>query len=321
MKINKNIRVTESSVFEQCHLMVSACGYESRSVHASKKFINIIENKLCFCFSERKTHSFKSNYTWFKEHDFKIYMLNETSVSETLSKELLKFIGVDQVNIIVDYSSMNRKLLAEISYYVANQNTFKLLKIKFVYSPSEYVEPSDIEHFITNSGPILPEFSGGISDPSLPSVIFAGIGFEYDRTLGVIEFLESASVKAFVPHGIDKRFDAKVKELNNDLFQFIGEQNTIHYDLTNPLSLYNEMESLCYGTLQWGRPVFVPLGPKPFTLVALWVSLTYCNIPVVWRVSDDQNEEAIDRKAIGNLVEFELDILSSNDRVVNYAPD
>jgi hypothetical protein len=45
--------------------------------------------------------------------------------------------------------------------------------------------------------------------------------------------LESASVKAFVPHGIDERFDAKVKELNNDLFQFIGEQNTIHYDLTS----------------------------------------------------------------------------------------
>ena len=198
---------------------------------------------------------------------------------------------------------MDRVLLANICYILASLNLTSKITIKFVYAASEYVEPSLQGQFISQSGPILPEFSGGISDPSLPSVIFAGVGYEYDRTLGVIEYLESASVKAFVPYGVDERFDKRVTKLNEDIFQFIGNDNTIFYDLNKPALLFEEMETLCYGVLKWGRPVFVPLGPKPFSLVSLWLSLIYDGEPVVWRISDGQNETPYDHKPSGKLIE------------------
>jgi hypothetical protein len=303
--MDNNSVIYATELWDSYDLIIAACGYEERCTNVAKKISDNARKKVCLRFSDRLLHNYEDNLAWFKDKGFEIYSFEEDYNSEFLNNQLLSLElddSPDYIKVAVDYSSMNRKMLAKLIIDLSAQLVSLKIDVHFLYSPSKFSPPEEQEQFITVTGPVLPEFAGKLSDPNLPTVALAGIGYEFERTLGVLEYLEPAKVKVFIPKGCDSRFDDEVKSLNEDLFDYISDEDIIEYNLTDVFGLFKTLESLCYGLLAWSRPVMIPLGPKPFTLISLIVSVIFDYRPVVWRVTDDQNAPPSDRIATGEII-------------------
>jgi len=288
---------------DKIDILITACGYEQRCTEIAKEYNNIALNKLSFQYSSRNLLNYDVNLKWYISNGFTLICFEKDNSYHAIIENVCNKIDSDQViSIMVDYSSMCRNLIANLISILNKASIHRNLDVHFVYTPAEYYEPNDIQTEILISEPVIPLFSGKLMPPNMPTVALLGLGYEAERALGLMEYLEPGAIRTFFPTGADSRFDDKVKELNLDFFEFIGEKELQSYDVNKPFQLFKQLESVCYGVLQWGRPIFIPLGPKPFTICSLIVSCLFDYEPVVWRVSGGQNSLPIDRVRNGDFV-------------------
>jgi hypothetical protein len=160
---------------------------------------------------------------------------------------------------------------------------------------------------------VVETFAGWTTEPSAPPVVILGLGYERDKAVGIVEYIEPGEVWAFKPYGEDSRYDTELKRANQAFWELLPEDHIIEYCVDRPFECFTNLESLIYGTLRLGRPILVPFGPKIFSACCFLIACVYHPKLAVWRVSSGQFEPALDRipngKIIGLGAEFNPSVL------------
>src|SRR3972149_1460005 len=286
------------------HVIVAALGYEERARFISEKIGLQINRKIASAFHTRKVLSYFDNEAWFKNAG---YMINEVPDCEFKTwwvSELHSIIknADTELNLCVDISSFNRFRTAVLIEGILEISKQKVINTDFVYAPAKFSVPSEDPGVMEICGPVTDKFAGWTDYPDYPVNAIVGIGYEPEKAVGVIEFLEPNKVWILVPSGEDKNYDERVREANRDLWDMFSPKQFISYEVSNPYEYFMILEGLVFGSLKNGRPILVPFGPKMFALCCLLVACVHSPYPGVWRVSSGDAEVPCQRMANGKIV-------------------
>jgi hypothetical protein len=206
----------------------------------------------------------------------------------------------------VDISSFSRFRTAAFVAAVLQIRTEARIIVDFVYAGALFSEPIDAGP-MTSAGPVLPAFAGWSSEPDRPCVAVFGLGYELEKAVGVLEYLEPTHVWAFQPVGHDRRYTKAIALANRTFLESLPASRVVFYNIWRPAELVGRLESLIFGALRSARPMLIPFGPKIFTLSCLLVaSLHYPEVPV-WRVSPGDAAPPQDRVPNGKVIGLRVD--------------
>lgn len=201
------------------------------------------------------------------------------------------------INILVDYSSMTKSWYYTImSYFTLKELNFENVNIYFSYTPSIYSDPLEPKH---NS--FIDPIPGRFNIPSLdkPKALIVGLGYENKKAEGIIEYLDPKITFAlYSSPSLDDRFSTTVEENNKNLI-FDLKDNVIKFPFDDLLSIERILTSLYFSLKDDYNVIIAPLGPKPFTFIAMLLSIKYDDIDV-WRVSSGSDFNKYDREPIEN---------------------
>ncbi len=281
---------------------ITAIGFEHRARFAADK-IGIRGKRNYACgFRERQVIAYKENRDWFGKEGFR--------VEECDDSEFVKWsdVAFDQIcsggaggaRVCVDISSFSRIRIAALIDSARRHAIGRRVEMDIVYSGAEFGPPPEISVPNVWMGPIAPEFAGWASDPDEPAALVLGIGYEQDKAVGVVEYIEPAAVWIFEPSGHDPRYTDAIRSANEGLWKILAMGERLEYAVYRPFDCFARLESLTNGLRGRMRPVLVPFGPKIFAVCCLLVSHVH-PFASVWRVSSGQFERAVDRVASGRM--------------------
>jgi hypothetical protein len=299
MIINK-LTVEAFSEFEgQYDLAIAALGYETRARFVSETISLPASTRLAVGFRDRHVLAYEKNKQFFRDNGFIIFEEDVSGLRRQISTALERMDNKGRAHVIADISSFTREriavILAEIMRLPAQRMT-----VDFVYSPAAYSDPPLVLGPIQNLGPATPEFAGWSPDVDKPVLAVVGLGYEQDRAVGAIEYLEPGEVWAFYPLAKDQRYSRSLEEANKLLWRELPLARRVHYSVDRPYDLFVRLESLIFGSLAEFRPILVPFGPKIFALVCLLLGCQYSGVGV-WRVSSGTFEAPLDRIPSGEI--------------------
>jgi hypothetical protein len=265
-------------------------------------------------FLERQVLSFHDNEAWFKANEFEIepYVpaLLYKLISEAVRSAAVESDDASPVHVAIDISSMSRPMAAQIVFALSHVSDVPI-DATFVYSPAKYSPRPARYPPVTRTGPVIPEYAGWSVYPERPPSAIFGLGYEYGRALGALEYLDPMAVWAFVPRGGDKQYEHSVERANKGFYEIVNAAFIHRYRMNDPFDCFRKLESLAYGLLKSSRPVLVPFGPKIFALNCLLAAELWRPHITVWRVSAEQDDEPVDRVAVGRLVKSYVSFANS----------
>lgn len=284
-------------------LVFAAAGYEQRSRFVCEALSPNGRYCCCYGFARDQVLSFQQNCDWFRNAGFNLELLADQELPQAILNALAAAGNENKpLRILVDISSQTRIRIAMLLDAILKHAESVTCEVDFAYALASYVQPSTEESVIATAGPVLDRFAGWSSQPEFPVAAIVGAGYEPDKVLGVLEYIEPAQVWVWIPEGPDARFLAAIDTANEGLWENTPPQNRITYSVVQPYETFVKLESMCFGLLAHSRPVLVPFGPKIFALVAMLVACHWPDDISVWRVSGEQSEPPIDYKASGEIV-------------------
>lgn len=202
----------------------------------------------------------------------------------------------------IDISLIDRKTLADIFSTIAQMATDHEYEIKIIYALAKYTEPSGQVHPNNTVKPVSHFFSGWSNTPGLPVLSIVGLGYEKDKALGAIEFLESSEAFLYVPKSFEERYYSSVLEENSRLLSFFGEKYQFIYHLESPIDAIYSLDSVISANKNKFKIVLLPFGPKIFYASSLLSSFAHPEVSV-WSVSgeSEDNDSSQDREVTGLL--------------------
>ncbi|MCL4553363.1 MAG: hypothetical protein M1305_07430 [Candidatus Marsarchaeota archaeon] len=268
-------------------IFIAAVGFEERARYVAEAKRPEASARLACAFPERKSLAYEDNLAWYLDAGF--------DVQEKTDKEFepwvwgrLQDVVADKDNALslcVDISSLSRFRIAAIVAATHKLQRNIPIVVDFVYSLAKYTPPPQRMEPMVSAAPVIEEFAGWSSSPDLPSSAIIGLGYEYDKASGVLEFVEPWKIWAFEPVGGDKRYSKAIERSNRTFWDFTPRSRVIQYRVDRPYETFLTLESLTYGISQSTRPVLIPFGPKVFTLCCLLVACVHYPGVAVWRVS------------------------------------
>jgi hypothetical protein len=283
-------------------LLIASLGYERRSrfVAESEKFQS--DQKCAIGFGNCKVHSYRSNQRWFSQHGFNVTESSDSEFKSVISNALAvrRSDLSPPAKICVDISSMSRLRIACVLSEIVRMGS--PVAVDFVYSVAKYLPPVREMSQIESAGPVLDEFAGWSSEPQRPASAIFGLGYEHDKAIGALDYIEPAEMWAFQAVSADRRYDHATERANQFLWGELPREKKLTYHVSNPFDTFMDIESLTYGVSRHFRPVLIPFGPKIFTLCCLLVALVHKPTVAVWRVSSGENETPVDRVSDGTIL-------------------
>ncbi|HEX8281897.1 MAG TPA: hypothetical protein VF588_00860 [Pyrinomonadaceae bacterium] len=294
---------------------IGVVGYEKRASYIASKVVRQVKKLYACAFDERKVYSYNNNYEWFKEQDSYIEEISDQSYKDWCQKVINEIVlGSDnRINVCVDISSMSRYRIAALVAALFENESSKSICVDFLYAPAEYSSPNLEEGPITFAKPVMETFAGWTNEPNDPPVVIIGLGYERDKAVGIVEYIEPGEVWAFMPYGVDERYDAEVKRANKAFFEVLPTDHIVNYSVNRPFECFTDLESLIYGISRVGRPILIPFGPKIFSLCCLLISILHYPSISVWRVSSGQYDKALDKSPNGSIVGITAEFTNSSD--------
>lgn len=214
--------------------------------------------------------------------------------------------------VIVDISSLNRARIAVWTDLICTNSMLAEAGVRFLYSKAKFISPAaDIvqNEFI---GPISARSSGGLLDPSLPSALILGLGYEVGKAVGAVEYLQSTGMWIFIPSSDEARFEQEVRSANSELIDSIDPSFVVRYSIEDPAGTYADLCSLAQGLSTLSNPILLPLGPKIFALTCLLAGRQVANASV-WRASQGKFEIPIFREPTGEIIGLDVRIPERKD--------
>lgn len=293
-------------------LIICACGYEKRSRFIASELWTRAKKRVAIGFDYHLAGSLKENVEWFDQHgffDWKGGGFGEVADIDFLSVLQSVFCGVgdaDPIKICVDISSFSSVRLANIVEFFWMSKFKTTVLVDFLYAPGKHYAKSEEDVEIQFAGPVSNQFAGWACRPELPVVAILGLGMEYERSLGAFEMLSPAIAYTFATIGTNAKITKQINKANEGLYPLVPEMQRFIFDIGRPLDCLGALRSLVSGALKEGRPIFVPLGPKIFTLASLIIASEFFPNVGVWRISTGRSGNPIDIVERGDIVGFSV---------------
>lgn len=308
-----NIITNSNTSNDSYDFLLCALGFESRGTNISKKFGRQSNHKVAYGFIERNELSYQDNKIWFNENGFEVESGSDEDFRMWFSKRIITLAADtpsmqnDSLRILIDISCFNRTRLAYIVYDIMTLDTKFPIQLDFKYTLAEYSPPRDSSEINTALGPVSSHFAGWTDDLDKGPSIIVGLGYEEGRALGAVEYLQTNDCWVFFPDSPIVDYNEKVKNKNDLLLKSLPSNNIFYYPVISPAYSYKVLESLVTELSKYSSPILVPLGPKIFYLCTLLIGCRYSDVSV-WRVSADQNEQAIDRIASAYIIDLSIHV-------------
>jgi hypothetical protein len=286
-------------------ILFATIGYEERARYISGLVSGQIVDRVALGFSDRHDHEFEANKTWFEANGFNTTVVHEDgfrlNVSSVIQIAVQRSKG-RKLRILVDISSLSRLRLAMLIDVLARESIGLSAEVHFVYALAEYTAP--VISLAPNShvGPVLhSNFTGWWEEPDRAISVVVGLGYEPDKALGAVEYLEASEVWTFTPLSEISEYSLALQVSNESLLEGVDRKFQLTYRVHEPLECFIMLESVVYGIMQTKNPVLLPFGPKIFALCCLLVACIHHDGTAVWRVSAQGAEEPINRLASGHV--------------------
>lgn len=283
---------------------VASLGFEQRAWFVAERLSKRARRRFACGFAARKELAYPENRRRFLEAGFKVDDCSEDEFLGWWQDILLglKDSGSDRLRLCIDVSSMSRFRMGVIALSLLEIVPHREAIVDFVYSIARFSPPPRESAPIEVCAPVVPGFAGWTERPEAPATAIFGLGYEDEKALGAMEYLEPARVWAFQPFGEDQKYDLVQKRANTNFLEQLSRDCLVDYRVDRPFHCFTMLESLIYGNLSDSRVVLVPFGPKIFALSCLIAAAVHWPRVGVWRVSSGQAEPAADRVANGKIV-------------------
>lgn len=303
MKLSQTNQATKSEVRSlEFDAFVAASGYETRATYLLSQIdVHRVPKKLAFGFSDRVNSQREENDRLFHRAGVETVRADGDSgdlVRECISRLLEESCG-NPLRLLVDYSSMTRTWYSAIIEGIGQAEINRRIECFFSYSPATFSEPpeSSPNAFV---GPISRLCS--LEVPDKPSALVIGLGYEKERALGLVEYVDPAVTYVFYADpALDSRFLDAVLRNNAALLSVTPRKQIIAHPLLDLQRTVDLLVSLWSGLQEEYRVILAPLGLKPFSLFCLLLGAVHANVDV-WRVTGGTKSLVHDRKPSGDLL-------------------
>lgn len=278
---------------------IGTLGYETRARHFAERTSLRAAKRVAIGFTDRQVLAYGDNKTWYRQSGYEVLEPTEAEFPGLVRKLLhdLQPSGSDSLSICIDISSLSRaRMAAWVNAIVESQGNVPIVT-RFVYSAAKYSPPPPIVAPNRNVD-ALPGFVGW-SDPSLPTTAVVGVGYEHNKALGAVEYIDPEKIWAFVPAGHHRSYTRQISMANAALWDRVPAGRRVSYDVKRPFDTFSMLESFANGALRSSNLIILPFGPKVFALVALVTACAHTDV-AVWRVSSGQVGPAVDRLPNGS---------------------
>jgi hypothetical protein len=285
---------------------IAVSGYESRSSFLATQIdTSLIPKKVLLAFVEKKELLYRElNDQKYKDlgFTFKDVPCHNPQMLPEIMDEIVDDISNDDINILVDYSSMPKIWYSEIlNYFNSREDDICNVNLWFSYSPSA---------FIKSISSISNKYHDPIKPTSLnnkPIALIFGLGYEKGRTEEIAKQLNAQVTYAFYANpSVDSRYVNEVLTNNETILKKIKEEQVIPYTIFDLNSVSDTLTQLCINLRMDYQILLVPVGPKPFTLMSFILSTRYPDIKIC-RVSSIINSVATDHAAHGELLVYKVE--------------
>lgn len=269
-------------------LFLFAVNHEKRGLTAFNRLSNISRINRTVGFR------YKSNSTVGLNKDIEeLTISNYNEINEWLVS-FFKSIISNELNIVIDYSCMTKSWYYTIILFLSQKKLhFENINVFFVYTPSIYAEPL-IPKPNTDIAPLPGKY---IVPTDKPKALIVCLGYEKSKAEGIVEHLDpKEKYILYSKPALDPDFVSKIEENNLDIITTYKDK-VITFPLNDLLKMERELTSLYYLLKDQYSIIIAPLGPKPFTLVAMLLSIKHKDIDI-WRVGSGYNINEYDREPI-----------------------
>ena len=278
-------------------LAIGAVGYEKRSRFFFEAVRPAAEIRIAAAFDMQQIFSFEENVTWFEQNDFEVNVVRDRDYSRWLASSLQRVVaqGKSQINVIADISSLSRVRIAHLISTLRDSPLEVELVLDVVYCLAKYVPPLSQLNPNSHVGPVTEAFAGWWSEPDRQLSAIVGLGYEQEKALGAVEYLEAQEVWVFEPKSVIRDYSKAIEVSNTGLLADIKEDHRFQYRIEDPFACLSNLRSLTLGLSARSNVVLLPFGPKIFALCSFIVGASLKDV-AVWRVSAQNQEIAVDRE-------------------------
>ncbi|MDP1793417.1 MAG: hypothetical protein Q8K63_04695, partial [Acidimicrobiales bacterium] len=257
-------------------LFIGAVGYETRARFVLEWLGASAQSVLGLVFDSHQLFEFQANLDAYQSKGASTPTLDSRVVYKTVQEHLAEAAQVaadGPLRVACDISVLDRTRIA--ATIMALTDYSEPIDVDFLYAPAAYVPPPTTEPPLVVRNPVHERLTGWTMEPSLPIALIIGLGYEREKAVGAVEFLEPAATVVFVPSGTDDRYGAAVAAANTALWSVHEPDAQIPYDVLDPFGTFTLLESLIFGLKERYRPVVVPFGPKIFSVTSILASLVH----------------------------------------------
>ena len=302
----------------QVDVVIVACGFESRSRDLATQVGFTTARKWALAVPDTSAHAFEENCRTFHALGYSLQYLADDELEPWLRAELDEAVAdreSGEMRMFVDISSLSRLRIAQILEGIERCSQSRAVRVFFGYSIAAFSPPALLPSPTVALGPVSSYFAGWATDPELPMSMIVGIGYEQDRAVGAVEFLEPSDVWAFIPTSSLSEYDVVLYQANATLLSQIDPKKQVRYPVEDPNATLALLLPLARKLSASSSVMLIPSGPKILVLLCMLVSCLYRSMSV-WRASASHIEEPIDRCAAGRRIYFECLFHSSNGAAV-----
>lgn len=231
---------------------------------------------------------------------------------EILSIDKVLSESMSACHVAVDISCIPGDTMASLFHIIAKHSSRISIKVDVIYCLAKYIDPKPDLSPNETVAPAHPRFAGWLAKPKFPILTIVGLGYEKDKALGAIEYLDASKSFLFIPTSSEEEYEGKVMEQNNDLLITTNPQHIFKYDVHDPVGTIHILNSILLAAKAESKPVLLPFGPKIFFSAALVVALIHPEASV-WYVSGEKNDVLHDEQDVSSVFgySFSLSTVSS----------
>jgi hypothetical protein len=251
--------------------------------------VNTVEKAIMFCYSD----SFKCR----KKEIITKYIESQEQIFDILDSVVLNTDDRQEINIFIDYSCMTKYWYYSIIMYLANKDiALQRINAYFGYTPSKYSAPQKPKP----NSEIAPLPGKYIIPTDKPKALIVCLGYEQNKAEGIINHLDPKCVYIFYTKpALDERFVSTLEKNNKNVLTEFDKGKIITYPFDDLLYLERQLTAIYFLLKDEYSIIIAPLGPKPFTLVSMLMSVRYSDIDI-WRVGSGSDINEYSRKPIEN---------------------
>lgn len=234
--------------------------------------------------------------------------VSSSVVSEELRRLLQAKCASGKATVCIDITYIERNEMAEIFAILADAaNESFQIDVAVVYALAVYHPPS--QQFTPNDrvSPAHPRFSGWYAKPQFPVTAVVGLGYEKDKAIGAIEYIEADNCYVFIPSSVEEKYITSVHEQNALLLKETNKSNIVTYNVHDPVESIYMLNSIIVETKKSNKPALFPFGPKIFFSASLIVALVHPEVSV-WYVSGEHIDNKYADQETASLISYKFSL-------------